>query len=48
MLIEAKMDRGLRKFFIDNYCEAFLIRLEDKATYGIDPNSDNKALVVSS
>ena len=47
MLIEAKMDGGLRKFFIDNYCEAFLIRLEDKATYGIDPNSDNKALMVN-
>ena len=47
MLIEAKMDGGLRKFFIDNYCESFLIRLEDKANYGIDPNSDNKALMVN-
>lgn len=47
MLIEAKMDGGLRKFFIDNYCEYFLIRLPDKANYGIDPNSDNKALMVN-
>jgi len=47
MLIEAKMDGGLRKFFIDNYCEGFLIRLQDKSNYGIDPNSDNKALMVN-
>jgi hypothetical protein len=47
MLIEAKMDGGLRKFFVDNYCEAFLIRLPDKSNYGVDPNSDNKALMVN-
>jgi len=47
ILIEAKMDGGLRKFFIDNYCESFLIKLEDKANYGVDPNSDNKALMVN-
>ena len=47
ILIEAKMDGGLRKFFIDNNCEAFLMRLPDKANYGIDPNADNKALMVN-
>jgi hypothetical protein len=47
MLIEAKMDGGLRKFFVDNYCEAFLIRLPDKSNYGVDPNADNKALMVN-
>jgi hypothetical protein len=47
MLIEAKMDGGLRKFFVDNYCEAFLIRLPEKSNYGVDPNADNKALMVN-
>lgn len=47
ILIEAKMDGGLRKFFQDNYLEAFMIRLPGKETYGIDPNSDNKALMVN-
>ena len=47
ILIEAKMDGGLRKFFIDNNCEPFLMRLPEKANYGIDPNSDNKALMVN-
>lgn len=47
VLIEAKMDGGLRKFFIDNYLEAFMIRLPDKENYGIDPNVDNKALMVN-
>jgi len=47
LLVEAKMDGGLRDFFIDNNLEPFLIRIGDKATYGIDPNSDNKALMVN-
>jgi len=47
LLPEAKMDGGLRKFFIDNYLEAFLIRLPDKENYGIDPNQDNKVLLVN-
>lgn len=47
VLIEAKMDGGLRKFFIDNNLEAFMIRLPDKENYGIDPNADNKALMVN-
>jgi hypothetical protein len=47
LLVEAKMDGGLRDFFIDNNCEAFLIRIGDKANYGVDPNSDNKVLLVN-
>lgn len=47
LLVEAKMDGGLRKFFIDNYCEAFLMRLPGRENYGVDPNSDNKALLVN-
>jgi hypothetical protein len=47
ILIEAKMDGGLRKFFIDNYLEAFMIKLPNKDTYGIDPNADNKVLLVN-
>lgn len=47
LLVEAKMDGGLRKFFIDNGLEAFLIRLPDKENYGIDPNQDNKVLLVN-
>jgi hypothetical protein len=47
ILIEAKMDGGMRDFFIDNNCEGFLIRIGDKANYGIDPNSDNKVLMVN-
>ena len=47
ILVEAKMDGGLRDFFIDNNCEPFLIRIGDKANYGIDPNADNKALMVN-
>lgn len=48
LLPEAKMDGGLRKFFIDNGLEALLIRLNDKQNYGIDPNQDNKVLLVNS
>jgi hypothetical protein len=47
LLVEAKMDGGMRDFFIDNNCEGFLIRIGDKANYGIDPNSDNKVLLVN-
>jgi len=47
LLVEAKMDGGLRKFFVDNYLEMFLMKLPNKDTYGVDPNSDNKALMVN-
>jgi hypothetical protein len=47
ILVEAKMDGGMRDYFIDNNCEPFLIRIGDKANYGIDPNSDNKVLLVN-
>lgn len=47
ILIENKMDGGMRKFFIDNNMEDFLIRMPDKENYGIDPNSDNKVLLVN-
>lgn len=47
LLVEAKMDGGLRKFFIDNYLEMFLMKLPNKDTYGVDPNADNKALMVN-
>ncbi len=47
LLVEAKMDGGLRDFFINNNCEPFLIRIGDKANYGIDPNADNKVLLVN-
>jgi len=47
ILFEAKMDGGIRDFFIDNYLEPFLIRIGDKSTYGIDPNADNKVLLVN-
>lgn len=46
-LVESKMDGGLRKFFIDNGLEAFLICLPEKTNYGIDPNQDNKVLLVN-
>jgi len=47
LLPEAKMDGGLRKFFIDNWLEPFLIRLPDKSNYGIDPNEDNKTIMIN-
>lgn len=47
MLVEAKGNGGFVDFFIDNGLEPFLIRLPDKANYGIDPNSDNKVLLVN-
>lgn len=47
ILVESKMDGGMRKFFIDNGMESFLIRMPEKENYGIDPNSDNKALLVN-
>ncbi len=47
LLVEAKMDGGLRKFFVDNYLEMFLMKLPNKDTYGVDPNADNKALMVN-
>lgn len=46
-LVESKMDGGLRKFFIDNGLEAFLIYLPGKENAGIDPNQDNKVLLVN-
>jgi hypothetical protein len=47
ILIESKMDGGMRKFFIDNNMEDFLIRMDGKENYGIDPNADNKVLLVN-
>jgi hypothetical protein len=47
ILFEAKQDGGIRDFFINNNLEAFLIRIGDKANYGIDPNADNKVLLVN-
>lgn len=47
ILIESKMDGGMRKFFIDNNMDAFLIYMQDKANAGIDPNPDNKVLLVN-
>lgn len=47
LLPEAKMDGGLRKFFIDNGLNAFLIYLPDKTNAGIDPNQDNKVLLLN-
>lgn len=48
ILFEAKGDGGARDFFVDNGLEPFLIKLPDKTNYGIDPNSDNKILLVNS
>lgn len=47
ILIENKMDGGMRKFFIDNNMEDFLLRMPDRENYGVDPNPDNKALMVN-
>ena len=47
LLVEAKGEGGLRKFFIDNGLNLFLIYLDGKANAGIDPNSDNKVLLVN-
>lgn len=47
ILIESKMDGGMRDFFIENDMELFLIKLLGKENYGIDPNEDNKALMVN-
>lgn len=47
LLVEAKMDGGLRKFFLDNGLEGFLIYLPGKENAGIDPNQDNKTLLVN-
>lgn len=47
ILIEIKGNGGIFDFFIDNYLEPFLIRLPDRANYGVDPNTDNKALMVN-
>jgi hypothetical protein len=46
-LVEAKMDGGLRKFFKDNGLDRFLVYLPDKVNAGIDPNQDNKVLLVN-
>lgn len=47
ILVEAKMDGGLRKFFIDNGLKKFLIYLPGKENAGIDPNQDNKVLLLN-
>jgi len=47
LLVEAKMEGGIRKFFIDNNLGAFLIYLPGKENAGIDPNQDNKTLLVN-
>lgn len=47
ILIEAKMDGGMRDFFVDNGCEAFLIKLPGKGYYGGNPDNDTKALMVN-
>lgn len=47
ILIENKMDGGMRKFFQDNNMGDFLIYMPDKENAGIDPNSDNKVLLVN-
>ena len=47
ILIENKMDGGMRKFFIDNNMGDFLIYMPGKDNAGIDPNSDNKVLLVN-
>lgn len=47
ILIEAKGEGGLRKFFQDNGLDSFLIYLDGKANAGIDPNADNKVLLVN-
>jgi len=47
ILVEAKMDGGLRKYFEDNGLAAFLIYLPDKTNAGIDPNQDNKVLLLN-
>lgn len=46
-LVEAKMDGGLRKYFIDNGLEKLLIYLPGKQTAGIDPNQDNKVILIN-
>lgn len=47
ILIEAKMDGGIRDFFIKNGMQRFLIYLPNKENAGIDPNSDNKVLLLN-
>ncbi len=47
ILIENKMDGGMRKFFQDNNMGDFLIYMPDKDNAGIDPNADNKVLLVN-
>lgn len=47
ILIEAKGEGGIRKFFQDNGLDSFLIYLDGKANAGIDPNADNKVLLVN-
>lgn len=47
ILIEIKGNGGIFDFFLDNYLEPFLIQLPGRANYGVDPNQDNKALMVN-
>lgn len=47
ILVENKMDGGMRKFFQDNNMGDFLIYMPEKENAGIDPNADNKVLLVN-
>lgn len=47
ILIENNKEGGIRKYFIDNGLEAFLIRLPQYKDYGIPSSEDNKALLVN-
>lgn len=47
ILIEIKGNGGIFDFFTDNYLEPFLILLPGRANYGVDPNTDNKTLMVN-
>lgn len=47
ILVENKMDGGMRKFFQDNNMGDFLIYMPGKDNAGIDPNADNKVLLVN-
>lgn len=48
ILIESKMDGGMRDYFKNHGCEAFLVYLPGRENAGVDPNPDNKVLLVNS
>jgi hypothetical protein len=48
ILIESKMDGGLRDTFINNGLGGFLVFLPGRANAGVDPNPDNKTLLLNS